>query len=181
MPKQTLDLHAFLIEELRDLYDAEKQLAKSLPKMAKAASNEELKNAINEHLETTKSHVQRLEQCFEHLQETPRAKACHGVRGILEEGKEVLEEEMEGSVMDAAIAVVGCKIEHYEMAAYESLHTIAGQLDLQEVANLLAETLEEEQDADRLLNEICGRMVEEAASGAEGVRAGGKPKSRAAS
>jgi len=167
MPKKTQDLHQFLIEELQDLYDAEKQLVKSLPRMAKAATNEELKNAITEHLEVTKGQVQRLEECFAHLEQKPKSKPCKGMKGILEEGKEMLEEDMEEAVMDAAIAGGGRKIEHYEMVAYESLRAIAEQLQLNEVAELLGETFEEEQEADQKLTEICQRVVEEAMSGAE--------------
>jgi ferritin-like metal-binding protein YciE len=166
MAKQSQDLRAFFLEELRDVYDAEKQLVKALPRMAKAASNDELKEAITEHLEVTKGHVQRIEQCFEHLDQKPRSKPCKGLKGILDEGKEALEEDLEEAVRDAAIAAGGRKVEHYEMVAYESLRGIAEQLELEEVAELLGETLEEEQEADQTLTEICQRIVEEAASGA---------------
>src|SRR4051812_46508540 len=167
MPKKTQDLRQFLIEELQDLYDAEKQLVKSLPRMAKAATNEELKNAITEHLEVTKGQVQRIEECFAHLEQKAKSKPCQGMKGILEEGKEMLEEDMEDAVMDAAIAGGGRKIEHYEMVAYESLRGIAEQLQLNEVAELLGETYDEELEADQKLTEICQRLVEEASSGAE--------------
>src|SRR5689334_10153698 len=155
MAKKTQDLHEFLIDEMRDLYDAEKQLTKALPRMAKAAGNEELRNAITEHLEVTKGQVARLEECFEHLEEKPRSKPCKGMKGILDEGREMLEEDMEEPVMDAAIAAGGRKIEHYEIVSYESLHAIAEQLGLEEVAELLNQTLEEEREADQTLLQIC--------------------------
>jgi len=166
MAKKTVDLREFLTEELRDLYDAEKQLVKTLPRMAKAASNEELKKAITGHLEITKGHVERLEQCFEHLEQKPRSKPCVGMKGILDEGREMLQEDMQESVMDTAIAAGGRKIEHYEMVAYEGSKAIAEQLELEEVAELLEETLAEEQQADQTLREICRRLAEDAVSGA---------------
>ena len=165
MAKKTVDLREFLTEELRDLYDAEKQLVKTLPRMAKAATNEELKEALTGHLEITKGHVERLEQCFEHLEQKPRSKPCVGMKGILDEGREMLQEDMQESVMDTAIAAGGRKIEHYEMVAYEGSKAIAEQLELEEVAELLEETLAEEQQADQTLMEICRRLVQEAASG----------------
>src|SRR3954471_18048878 len=167
MPKKTQDLHQFLIEELQDLYDAEKQLVKSLPRMAKAATNEELKEAIAEHLEVTKGQVQRIEECFAHLEQKAKSKPCQGMKGILEEGKEMLQEDMEDAVMDAAIAASGRKIEHYEMVSYESLRAVAEQLGMDEVAELLGETLEEEQQADRQLTEICQQAVQEAVSSSD--------------
>jgi len=167
MPKKTQDLRQFLIEEMQDLYDAEKQLVRALPRMAKAASNEDLRNAITEHQKVTQGQVERLEQCFEHLEQKAKSKPCKGMRGILEEGQEMLKEDMEDAVMDAAIAASGRKIEHYEMVAYESLRAIAEQLELREVAELLGETLEEEQQTDQELLEICQQVVEESASGAE--------------
>jgi ferritin-like metal-binding protein YciE len=165
MPTKTQDLHQFFVEELQDLYDAEKQLVKSLPPMAKAAANDALKSAIAEHLDVTRGHVQRLEECFAHLEQKAKAKPCKGMRGIIEEYSEVLEVDMEDAVMDAAIASGVRKIEHYEMVAYESLRGMAEQLQLNEVAELLGETLEEEEETDQRLTEICQSVVEEAASG----------------
>jgi len=167
MPKKTQDLQQFLITELQDVYDAEKQLVRALPKMAKAAQNEELRTAITEHIEVTKNQVQRLEQCFEHLGQKAKSKPCKGMRGILEEGKEMLEEDMEEGVMDAAIAASGRKIEHYEIVSYEGLRAVAEQLGMNEVAELLGETLEEEQQTDQQLNEICQQAVQEAVSASE--------------
>ena len=178
MPATISTLEELLIDQMQDLYDAEKQIVKSLPRMAKAATNEDLKNAITEHLEATKGQVQRIEQCFEHLEQKAKTRPCNGMRGILEEYKEMLEEDMEDAVMDAAIASGGRKIEHYEMVSYETLRAVAEQLELNEIAELLGETLEEEQEADRTLAEICQRVVEEASSGAEeeGARGGATAK-----
>src|SRR5215510_2476582 len=165
MAKKSQDLNEFFLEELRDLYDAEKQLVKTLPKLAKAATSTDLKEAITEHLEETRGHVQRIEECFEHLGQKPRSKPCTGLKGILDEGKEMLEQDLEPAVRDAAIAAGGRKVEHYEMAAYESLRGIAEQLDMDEIASLLGDTLAEEQHADQTLAGICGEVVGEAVSG----------------
>jgi ferritin-like metal-binding protein YciE len=181
MTKKTQDLNEFLIEELRDLYDAEKQLVKALPRMAKAATNEELGEAITEHLEVTKGQVQRLEQCFDQLEQKARTKPCKGLRGILEEGSEMLQEDMEDAVMDTAIAAGGRKIEHYEMVAYESLRGIAEQLGHNEIAELLGETLQEEEQADRRLTEICQRIVEQAAQAGEAAGTANMERSSSAS
>lgn len=164
MAKKSLDLNEFLLDELRDLYDAEKQLVKTLPKMARAATSTDLKDAIMEHLEETKGHVQRIEECFEHLGQRPRSKPCKGLKGILDEGKEMLEEDLEPAVRDTAIAA-GCrKVEHYEMAAYEGLKEIASQLEMGEITNLLGDTLGEEQHADQILAELSGELAGEAVS-----------------
>ena len=169
MPKQqTQDLMQHLIHDLQDLYDAEKQLVRALPKIAKACSNEELRNAVTEHLEVTRGQVQRLEQCFQQLGQKAKNRPCKGMKGILEEGNEVLQEDMEEAVMDAAIAAGGRKIEHYEMVGYESARSVAEQLESGEVAELLGETLREEQEADRMLTEICQQILTTARSGGDG-------------
>jgi len=162
MPKKSQDLSEFLIDELRDLYDAEKLLVKTLPKVAKAATNAELKEAISEHLDVTKGHVERLDQCFAHLGQSARGRPCKGMRGIIEEGAGMLAENLEPAVKDAAIAAASRKIEHYEIVAYESLRGVAEQLGRHEVAEILGETLAEEEEADRLLNELCQNIVEDA-------------------
>jgi len=172
MAKKTQDLQEFLVDELRDLYDAEKQLTKALPRMAKAAASEELRTAITEHLEVTKGHITRLEECFAHLEQKPRSKPCKGIKGILDEGREMLEEDLEEAVMDAAIAAGGRKVEHYEIVAYESCHAIAEQLGLDEVADLLNQTLGEEREADQTLLQICRTVVEEAQTASEPDSAG---------
>src|SRR3954463_7768912 len=120
MPK-TKTLHDAFIDELRDAYDAEKQLTNALPKMAKAASSEELRTAFEDHLEETKGHVARLEQVFASIDEKVRGKHCDGIAGIIEEGKSVMEEEFDEATMDACLIAAGQRAEHYKMAAYGTL------------------------------------------------------------
>src|SRR6184192_4019691 len=117
-------LQKLYINELRDLYNAENQLLKALPKMAKAASSPELKQAFEKHLEQTKSHVERLEEVFEDINEKPKGKTCHGMKGLIEEGSEILQEEGDESVIDAGIIVAAQKVEHYEIAGYGSVRTL---------------------------------------------------------
>src|SRR5437016_14210712 len=118
-------LQKLYINELRDLYNAENQLLKALPKMAKAASSPELKQAFEKHLKQTKSHVERLEEVFEDINEKPKGKTCHGMKGLIEEGSEILQEEGDESVIDAGIIVAAQKVEHYEIAGYGSVRTFA--------------------------------------------------------
>jgi ferritin-like metal-binding protein YciE len=143
-------------EELRDIYNAEGQLVKALPKMAKAASNDELKKAIEDHLEQTKGQVDRLEKVFQSLGVAVRGKTCAAMKGLLEEGKEILEEEdIEDTVLDAALIAAAQKVEHYEIATYGTLIAWAKQLGYADQAKLLEETLTEEKEADSLLTEIA--------------------------
>src|SRR4051812_2120257 len=114
-------LHDLHIEELRDLYDAENQLVKALPQIAKAATNDELKSAIEEHLEQTKEHVSRLDKIFENAGESPKGKKCAAMNGLIEEGKELIEEDIEPEVLDAGIIMAAQKVEHYEIASYGSV------------------------------------------------------------
>lgn len=144
-------LRETLIEELKDLYDAEKQLVKALPKMAKAAENEELKAAIESHLEETETHVERLEQAFEVLGETAKGKKCKAMAGLIEEAQDLIKEE-EG---DAALICAAQKVEHYEIASYGALRAWAELLDESEAADLFQETLDEEKEADEKLTEIA--------------------------
>ena len=137
-------LENLYISELRDLYSAENQLLKALPKMAKGASSNELREAFEEHLEQTRSHVERLEQIFEQLDESPKGKTCHGMKGLIEEGSEILKENGEDSVLDAGIIVAAQKVEHYEIAGYGSVRTFANLLGKDEEARLLQATLDEE-------------------------------------
>jgi ferritin-like metal-binding protein YciE len=118
-------LQKLYTSELRDLYNAENQLLKALPKMAKAASSEELKDAFEKHLEQTKSHVERLERVFEELDEKPKGKTCRAMKGLVEEGSEILQQDGEESVLDAGIIVAAQKVEHYEIAGYGSVRTFA--------------------------------------------------------
>jgi ferritin-like metal-binding protein YciE len=121
-------LEKLYISELRDLYSAENQLLKALPKMAKEASSKELKEGFEKHLEQTRGHVERLEQIFEQLDEGPKGKTCHGMKGLIEEGSEILKEDGEDSVLDAGIIVAAQKVEHYEIASYGSARTFANLL-----------------------------------------------------
>jgi ferritin-like metal-binding protein YciE len=152
-------LEKLYINELRDLYSAENQLLKALPKMAKGASSAELKEAFENHLAETETHVERLEQIFKDLEENPKGKTCHGMKGLIEEGSEILEEEGEDSVLDAGIIVAAQKVEHYEMAGYGSVRAFAQLLGQEEAAQLLQTTLDEESKANDLLNQLAETTV----------------------
>ncbi len=143
------------LDELKDLYSAEQQITKSLPKMAKASTSEELKAAFEEHLNETKGQIERLDRVFEILGKGPRGKTCVGMKGVLEEGAEVLEEAEEGPVRDAALISAAQRVEHYEMAGYGSVRDYAKLLGQNEIATLLEETLGEEKAADKKLNSIA--------------------------
>ena len=153
-------LEQLLQEELRDLYDAEKQLVKAIPKMAKAASSPELREALNDHLEVTKGQVQRLEQVFESLGTKPKGKTCAAMKGLIEEGGEVLEQDATDELKDAAIIGAAQRVEHYEMAAYGTARAFAEKLGHEDVAELLQETLSEEEDADQKLTEVSAAILE---------------------
>jgi len=152
-------LKELYVEELRDLYNAENQLIKALPKMAKGASSDELKEAFEKHLEQTKGHVQRLEQVFQELGEKAKGKTCQAMKGLIEEGSEVLEADGEDSVLDAAIIVAAQKVEHYEIASYGSVRTFAQLLGQDKSAELLQQTLDEESEANELLNKLAEDIV----------------------
>jgi len=145
--------------ELRDLYNAENQLLKALPKMAKAASSEELKEAFEKHLEQTKGHVKRLEQVFEELDEKPKGKTCRAMKGLIEEGSEILQQEGEESILDAGIIVAAQKVEHYEIASYGSVRTFAHLLGQNKAAELLQTTLDEESETNELLNRLATSTI----------------------
>jgi ferritin-like metal-binding protein YciE len=147
------------IEQLKDLYSAEKQLVQALPKMAKAATTPELVQAITDHLDQTQNHVSRLEQCFEHLNASSRGKRCKGMEGLIEEGKETIEEEGEAVVKDAGLIAAAQRVEHYEISGYGTAKTMASLLGLDDVADLLEETLGEEEEADKLLSQIAMDQV----------------------
>jgi ferritin-like metal-binding protein YciE len=152
-------LQTLYIEELRDLYNAENQLVKALPKMAKGASHQELKQAFEGHLEQTKEHVERLEEIFRRLEEKPTGKTCKAMKGLIEEGSEILEEDGDESVLDAALIGAAQRVEHYEIAAYGTVRTFANMLGEEEAAELLQETLDEEGEADKLLTELAESVV----------------------
>jgi ferritin-like metal-binding protein YciE len=165
-------LKDLLAEELRDLYSAEKQLVKALPKMAKAAASKELRTGFEDHLEQTEGQVRRLEQACEHLDVSPRGKKCAAMEGLVEEGKELIEEEMEPAVHDAALIAAAQKVEHYEIASYGTAITWAERLGLEEVAQLLRETLDEEKATDQKLTELATQDVNEEAAGQESEMVG---------
>jgi ferritin-like metal-binding protein YciE len=148
-------LHDAFIDELRDLYDAEKQLTKALPKLAKAASRPELRTAFETHLEETRGQVERLEEVFSSLDEKVRGKHCDGIAGIIDEGKAIMEEDFDDSTMDACLIAAGQRAEHYEMAAYGTLVAWARAMGHQEAADLLQQTLDEEKAADEKLSTLA--------------------------
>ncbi|PYJ19391.1 MAG: ferritin-like domain-containing protein [Verrucomicrobia bacterium] len=152
-------LKTLYINELRDLYNAENQLLKALPKMAKAASSQELKDAFEKHLQQTESHVERLEQVFQELDEKPKGKTCHAMKGLIEEGSEILHKDGDESVIDAGIIVAAQKVEHYEIASYGSVRTFAQLLGKDRSADLLQTTLEEESETNELLNKLAEDIV----------------------
>jgi ferritin-like metal-binding protein YciE len=161
-------LNDAFLDELRDAYDAEKQVLKALPKMVKAATSSELRAAFSSHLEETKNQVARLEQSFAALGEKVRGKHCDGVAGIIEEGKSVMEEDFDDQTMDACLIAAGQRVEHYEMAAYGTLVAWARALGHDDVASLLEENLDEEKAADEKLTAIAeGGVNQDAASAAE--------------
>ena len=157
-------LHDAFIDELRDAYDAEKQLTKALPKLAKAATSEELRTAFETHLEETRGHVERLEQVFGTLDEKVRGKHCDGMAGIIEEGKSVLEEEFDDATMDACLIAAGQRAEHYEMAAYGTLVAWARTMGHDEAADLLQQNLEEEKAADETLSALAEGLINQSAA-----------------
>ena len=148
-------LKNLLIEELRDLYSAETQLTEALPSLADAASRSELKEAFNEHLEETREHVERLEEIFDQLGESPEGEHCDAMEGLIAEGEERIQEDGDSDVKDAALIAAAQRTEHYEMAGYGSARTYADELGLSDVRSLLDETLSEEKKADKLLNKIA--------------------------
>jgi ferritin-like metal-binding protein YciE len=155
-------MQELLIDELKDLYSAEKQIVRALPKLAKAATSPELKQALLDHLEETKGQVARLEQIGEIVGKKMTGKTCVGMKGVLEEGSEVLEDTEKGTVRDAALISASQRVEHYEMAGYGSAREFAKMLGQAEVAKLLDETLAEEKDADKKLSVIAKQVNAEA-------------------
>jgi ferritin-like metal-binding protein YciE len=160
-------LRELYTDELKDLYNAENQLVKALPKMAKAASSEELRRGFEEHLEQTKQHVQRLERIFKALDESPKGKKCVGMEGLIKEGSEVMEEDFEDAVLDVALIGAAQRVEHYEIAAYGTVRALANILGETEHASLLQETLDEEKETDEKLTELATEINEQANEGSE--------------
>lgn len=157
-------LHDAFIDELRDAYDAEKQLLRALPKMAKKATSEDLTAAFEAHLEETRGHVEKLEQVFGTLDEKVRGKHCDGIAGIIEEGKSVMEEDFDAETMDACLIAGGQRAEHYEMAAYGTLVAWARVMGHTEAADLLEAILEEEKAADEKLTALAEGGINQAAA-----------------
>jgi ferritin-like metal-binding protein YciE len=151
-------INELLLDELKDLYSAEKQITKALPKMAKAAASQDLKSAFENHLEETQGHVDRLDKIFETLGKSPRGKTCHGMQGLLEEGSEMISESEKGPVRDAGLISAAQRVEHYEMAGYGSVREFASILGQNEIASLLEKTLEEEKAADEKLSGIAKKV-----------------------
>ena len=157
-------LHDAFLDELRDAYDAEKQLTKALPKMARAATSPDLRAAFEAHLEETRGHVTRLEDVFAGLDEKVRGKHCDGIAGIIEEGKNAMDEDFDDATMDAVLIASGQRAEHYEMAAYGTLVAWARGMGHNEAADLLQETLDEEEAADEKLTSIAESGVNQEAA-----------------
>lgn len=155
-------LHELYLDELKDLYSAEVQITKALPKMIKAATDPKLQQALESHLEETNEQISRLDQIFEALDESPKGKTCEGMKGLIKEGSEMLEEGEPGEVLDAAIISAAQRVEHYEISAYGTVKTYAELLGENDAVSLLEETLKEEKSADSKLNKIAGSINVEA-------------------
>jgi ferritin-like metal-binding protein YciE len=152
-------LQALYVEELKDLYSAENQILKALPKMIRATEHPELKGAFTDHMKQTENHVKRLDTIFQSLDESPKGKKCHGMEGVLEEGAELIQEKPEPQVLDAGLISAAQHVEHYEMAGYGTVRTWAEKLGRDEDARLLQETLEEEREADELLTTLALQSI----------------------
>ena len=168
-------LHDAFIDELRDTYDAEKQLTKALPKLAKAATNAQLRTAFETHLRETEGQIERLEQVFESLDEKVRGKHCDGIAGIIEEGKSIMEEDFDETTMDACLIAAGQRAEHYEMAAYGTLVAWAQAMGHTEAAKLLQRTLDEEKAADKKLSGLAEGGINQGAADASHDEADEEP------
>ncbi len=156
-------LNDLFLDTLRDMYNMENQIIKALPKMVKYASSAELKNAFEEHLEQTEHQAERLEQIFEKLGARARGKKCYGIEGIIDEGSEFLDKDIEEDVRDAALIAAAQRVEHYEMAAYGCARTWAEQLGLHDVVQLLQESLDEEKAADEKLTNLAEASINQEA------------------
>ena len=152
-------LQELLVDELKDIYSAENQIIKALPKMAKAASSPELKRAFERHLEETKRQVERLDQIGEALDIKMTGKKCKGMEGLIEEGKEIMSEDLEEDTLDAGLIGAAQKVEHYEIAAYGTARAHANMLGLNKIARLLQQTLDEEGNTDRKLTQLAESII----------------------
>ncbi len=156
-------LRELLIDELKDLYSAEKQITKALPRMARAASSEKLRKGFQEHLAQTEEQINRLDRIFEELEESPRGKKCKGMEGLLQEGKELMQEDAQPDVMDAGLIAAAQHVEHYEIAGYGCVRTYANVLGMKKIAMLLEQTLEEEKATDQKLTKLAEAINVQAA------------------
>jgi len=152
---QLQTLHDLFVEQLQDLYSAEKQLVEALPKMASAASHDELKQAFEHHLQETRDHVSRLDDIFGELGKQPGGETCEAMQGLVKEGEEIVSAQGDPAVKDAALIAAAQRVEHYEIAAYGTVRTFANDLDLGNAKDLLDQTLDEESNADKLLTKIA--------------------------
>lgn len=159
-------LKELYIKELRHTYDAEKQITKALPKMAKAASSSQLRQAFEMHLDQTKNHIKRLEQIFEDLDESPKGESCDGMEGLIEEGSDLIDEDFDPEAKDAGLIAAAQRVEHYEMAAYGTARTYATILGDKKAASLLRETLDEEKETDLKLTGLAEKINVKAAAAA---------------
>jgi len=172
-------LHELYVDELKDLYSAENQLLKALPKMAKKATALELKNAFTEHLEVTRTQVGRLEEIFSTLDMSPKGKKCKAMEGLIEEGQEVLAQDGEAAVIDAALIACAQRVEHYEMAGYGCVRAFAKLLGFDDAAKLLQTTLDEEAEADDKLTELAETVINiEAEEAEDEEQTNGKPSGK---
>jgi ferritin-like metal-binding protein YciE len=156
-------LQELMVEEMRDIYNAENQLLKALPKMAKKATNPQLKKAFETHTRETEGHVQRLAKAFEKLGKKATGKKCAAMEGLIEEGKEMMGEDMDEETMDAALIAIAQKVEHYEIASYGTVRTWAQQVGDEQLAKVLQQTLDEEGKTDKLLTQLAESVNVEAA------------------
>lgn len=156
-------LQDLLIEQLQDLYDAEHQLTDALPKMAQAAQNRELQEAFRAHLDETEGHIRRLEQVFQMVGVQAKRKSCKAMKGLIEEGSEMMEQDAEPDVQDAALIAAGNRIEHYEIAGYGTVRTFTNQLGYSEASELLYQTLDEEYEADEKLTQLANNRINQQA------------------
>jgi len=161
---KTQTLRDLYVDELKDLFDAENRLVKALPKMAKASTSDDLRSGIEAHLEQTKEHVNRLKQILADMDEKAGGKKCPGMMGILEEGQEMLQEDFDDAVLDAAIISAAQRVEHYEIAAYGCVKTWAETLGEAEASRLLEKTLEEEKETDEKLTQLAEQINQQARS-----------------
>jgi ferritin-like metal-binding protein YciE len=156
------NIEKLFVSELKDLYSAEKQITRALPKMAKAASTDDLRTAFETHLQETQGQIERLDRVFEILGKPATGKTCKGMQGLLEEGAETMEEAAEGEIRDAAMIGAAQRVEHYEIAAYGTVRTFAELLNQKEIAQLLQETLDEEGNTDKKLTQIASKVNKQA-------------------